>query len=73
MIQKGSIIYLIMLIISISIMGIIIYPLFDLIYCRYITNSKFIYSVSNYITKPVLFGIVLGTTLWIVDKRNKKN
>ena len=70
-IEKNSITYLILLIITISICGIILYPLFDLILCNLITNSKFTYSIQNHIIDPILFGIIFGIVSWVVDKKKK--
>ena len=70
-IERGSIKYLIILIITVSICGMILYPLFDLILCKFITNSEFVYSVHSYIIQPILFGFFFGTTFWLVDKQRK--
>ena len=45
---------------AIAIAGVILYPLFDLILCKFITNSEFIYSASQYITKLIAFGFIMG-------------
>ena len=70
-IEKNSITYLILLIITISICGIILYPLFDLILCNFITNSKFTYSIQNHIIDQILFGVIFGIVSWVVDKKKK--
>ncbi len=70
--EKGSIKYLIIMIILISLFGMILYPLFDLILCKFITNSKFIYSVYDHIIEPIYFGIILGIVFWITDKKRSK-
>ena len=70
-IEKNSITYLILLIITISICGIILYPLFDLILCNFITNSKFTYSIQNHIIDQMLFGVIFGIVSWVVDKKKK--
>ena len=67
-IQKGSIKYLIISTIAIMIAGIIIYPLFDLLYTKFITHSEFIYSVKEHIIKPIEIGFIMGICLWIFDK-----
>ena len=69
--KKGSIKYLVILIIAIIIFGMILYPLFDLIICKFITNSRFIYSVNEHIIKPIFFGIILGLVLWVVDRKKE--
>ena len=68
-IEKGSIKHLVLLIIMIAIMGIILYPIFDLLLCMFITKAKFIYSVHDYIIQPILFGGIMGTVFWIIDKK----
>lgn len=70
-IQKGTIKYLIILIITISICGIIIYPLFDLILCKFITNSEFVYSANNHIVRPIIVGALAGIVFWAFDKNQK--
>lgn len=71
-IENGSIRHLVVLIIAIAVFGMILYPIFDLIYCKFITNSKFIYNFHKYIIQPVSFACISGTVFWVVDK-NKKN
>ena len=46
-IERGTIKYLIVLIIAVSLCGMILYPLFDLVYYKVITNSEFVYSVDK--------------------------
>ena len=70
--QQGTIKYLIISIIAISICGIIIYPLFDLLFCKFITNSEFVYSANTHIVRPIIVGIVAGIVFWSFDK-NKNN
>ena len=72
MMEKESIKHLIVLIIAISIFGMILYPLFDLIYCKFITNNVFVYSVNEHIIKPITFGIILGIVFWIIDRKSKR-
>ena len=68
-IEKGSISHLILLILFISLFGMILYPIFDLILCNLITKSEFVYSVHSYIAQPISFGVILGTVFWILDKK----
>lgn len=70
-IEKGSVTYLILLIISVAIFGIILYPLFDVILCKFITNSKFTYSVHEHIIQPILFGCIFGIVTWVIEKKRK--
>lgn len=69
-IEKGTIKYLVVLIITISICGMIIYPLFDLVLCKFITNSEFVYSFKSYIVQPIIAAVIAGIVLWVVDKKH---
>ena len=71
-IEKGSIKYLLILITTIALFGIILYPLFDLILCKFITYSDFVYSVHDHIIQPVLFAVIIGLISWIIEKCRKK-
>ena len=68
--EKDSISYLIILIISTALTGMILYPLLDFIICKFIINTPFIYSVYSYIMKPTIFACVFGTTFWMIDRNN---
>ena len=70
-IERGSIKHLILLIIAIAVFGMILYPIFDLVYYRFITNSEFVYTFHKYIIQPILFACISGTVFWIVDKKQK--
>ena len=45
----GSLKYLVFQIIVICLVGIILYLIFDLLLCKFITNSTFVYSIHSYI------------------------
>ena len=68
-IERGTIKYLVVLIISVAVFGMILYPLFDLIYYKVITNSEFVYSFNKHIIQPIIFAVVFGVTFWTIDKR----
>lgn len=70
-IDKGTIKYLVILIIATAICGMILYPLFDLIYYKYITNSEFVYSFHKHIIQPIIFAIIYGITFWTLNKKRK--
>jgi len=70
-IERGSIKHLILIIIAIAVFGMILYPIFDLVYYRFITNSEFVYTFHKYIIQPILFACISGTVFWIVDKKQK--
>ena len=70
-IERGTIKYLIILIVATAVCSMILYPLFDFIICKFITNSEFVYSFHAYIIQPILFACIFGTTFWLVDKKKK--
>ena len=70
-IKRGTVKYLIILIISVAVCGIILYPLFDLIYYKLITNSEFVYSIKRHIIQPIIFACFYGITFWLLDKKRK--
>ena len=69
--QRGTIKYLIALIVTTALFGMIIYPLLDFIICKFFTHSEFKYLVFNHIVQPVLFGCIYGVTYWSIDKKRK--
>lgn len=71
-IKKSSYKYLVVLIVAISVAGMILWPLFDFIYSAVFTHSGFNYSVTEYVLKPISFGVVLGLTLWLIGKKQDK-
>ena len=72
-IERGTIKYLIILIIAIAICEIVLYPIFDLILYKFITKSEFVYSYHKYIIQPILFATISGTTFWLIDKKRIMN
>ena len=68
-IERGTIKYLVILIIAVAICGMALYPIFDLIYYKFITDSEFVYSIHDHIIQPILFAIIFGLTYWTVDKK----
>ena len=70
-IERGTVKYLILLILSTALFGIVLYPLFDFIIDKLITKTEFIYSVTKHIVEPIIFATIFGITFWVVDK--KKN
>ena len=70
-IERGSKKYLVFLIAAVAICGMILYPLFDLILCKFITNSNFDYSVHKHVIQPILFAFIYGITFWSLDKKKK--
>lgn len=67
-VKFGSMKHLVIQIVAICVVGIILYPLFDLVLCNFITHSVFHYSIHSYIIQPIIFGIIMGTVIWIMEK-----
>ncbi len=70
-IERGTTKYLVVLIIAVAVCGMILYPLFDLVYYKLIANSEFVYSVQRHLIQPIAFACVFGPTFWLVDKKRK--
>lgn len=68
-IEKGSITHLFLEIITVSVAGIILWPLLDLLYHQFITNSPFNYSVFEHVVEPIIFGCIFGLLSWVINKR----
>ena len=69
--ERGTTKYLVILIIVTAVCGIILYPLYDFIVCRFITHSDFIYSIHSHVIQPIMFGCIFGVTFWTIDKNGK--
>ncbi len=54
-----------------AITGLILYPLFDIVYCKFITNSTFVYSAKEHIVEPLTLAIVLTIVVYGIEKRKK--
>ncbi len=67
-IERTSVSYLIISIVAISVAGMIIWPLLDLLIATVFTHSEFEYSVVNYVAQPFAFGVILGVVFWVLDK-----
>ncbi len=70
-IERGTIKYLLSLILYVALLGMILYPLFDLVYYKLILKSTFTYSIENHIIQPLIFAVVYGLIFWIIDKKRK--
>ncbi len=55
-----------------AVIGIILYPLFDILICKFITKSVFEYSVTKHIIEPTIFGFAMGIILYFPFNKNKK-
>lgn len=71
-IESTSVQYLILQSVAIAVAGMIIWPLFDLFWCGVITHSEFVYSVTEHIIEPIVFGCIMGLVFWVIDKKKAK-
>lgn len=67
-IKKGSIEHLLLLITIYIIVGILLYSVFDILYCKFITKSTFVYSIQEDIVKPVTIGSIMAVCSWLIEK-----
>ena len=66
-IKRGSFAELVIFVLAISLGGIIIWPLLDLLFSAVFTHSDFVYSVQDYVVEPIIFGCIAGLVFWIFD------
>ena len=71
-VESTSVQYLILQIVAISVAGMILWPLLDLFWCAVISHTEFIYSVPDHIVDPIIFGFMMGTIIWVLEKRKVK-
>ena len=57
--------------ISTAIMGMVIYPLFDFLLCKFITNSTFKYTVADHVIEPITFGFIFALVYSFVVIKKK--
>lgn len=68
-IKKDSVKYLLLLIVIYVIMGLILYPVLDLLYCKLITKTEFVYSIVEDVIKPIVVCSVMALCSWIFEKK----
>ena len=66
-IRRGSFTHYILLVVCTILLMIILYPILDLIICKFFTHGKFIYTFKEYILKPIMHGLCIGSGLFFVD------
>ena len=64
-IDKTSVVYILLEAVAVSVAGIILWPILDLLYHNIITHSDFNYSVFEHIVGPIVFGCFWGIISWI--------
>ena len=67
-IEKGSFKHLIVQIVIMTVLAMILWPIFDLLVCLLFTHSPFAYSPMEHIVKPIIFGVVIGLLFWLPDR-----
>ena len=45
---------------TVGIFGFIIYPLLDYLICNFITHTNFLYTIQDYIIRPLEFGMIFS-------------
>ena len=70
-IERGTIKFLIVFTLMVMVFGLIIYPLFDFVLCKFITKSEFVYSIHNHVIQPIIFAVIYGLIYWAVDRKKK--
>lgn len=70
--KKNKLLYIIVFGLIVGVVGMIIYPIFDLIICKFFTNTKFVWSVYNYIINPLEFGMVFSIVYCLLFEFRKK-
>ena len=71
-IEKGSILSLVIHIVSTIIAGMVIFPLLDFLIDLVFTHNRFIYSFQSYIIDPIVFGLLLGLVFWVLERKSVK-
>ena len=71
-IESTSVQYLIIQIVGIAVAGMIIWPLFDMFWCAVISHTEFVYTVSEYVLEPIVFGCIAGTVFWVIERKRAR-
>lgn len=70
--KKNKILYIIVFGLTVGIMGFIIYPLLDYLTCQFITHTKFVYTIQDYIIRPLEFGMIFSGIYCLLFEFRKK-
>ena len=71
-IEKGSIKYLLLLLVIYVSVGLILYPILDFLYYKLITKSNFVYSIQADVIKPIAICSIMGICSWFMEKNKNK-
>ena len=69
---KNKYLYTLLLGIVTAIIGVILFPLFDFLICKFFTHTTFVYSVVKHIVEPTIFGFLMAIVLYFPFKKNKR-
>ena len=71
--SENKFLYFIVMFITTSIVAMIIWPLFDFLVSKFITNSQFTYTIFDHIVKPTIFGAIFAAIdTIIISKKSEK-
>ena len=68
--EDNKMLYMLALCLSTTVLGCILYPLFDWI-LSLITNSTFKYSIEDHVISPIVFGVTFGIVYTIIIFKKK--
>ena len=68
-IEENKVLYIIIQCLVMIVMAMIIWPLFDFFFCKVIEHTKFTYSLLNHVIEPIIFGVIAGVVLGILELR----
>jgi hypothetical protein len=72
--EENKVLYVIVQCLVMTVMAMIIWPLFDLFFCKVIDHTKFTYSLLDHVIEPIIFGIIAGIVFSLIEfRKNKKN
>ncbi len=67
--KKNSKLYYLLFGITTVVMGMILYPILDLIWAKFVTHSPFVYSVRDHIIDPVVFATIITIVYYFTRKK----
>lgn len=53
--------------VTVAVIAIILWPLFDILYCQIFTHSEFNWNVQNHLVQPILVGVFFGIFEYVFD------
>lgn len=54
------------------VLAMILWPLFDILMCNFITHGEFKYTVADYIIEPITFSAVMTVVLYVMRYFHKQ-